>query len=96
MQHRYRLTHDPVRCRYAFDLSDGKAVIDYEPRDERTVMLVHTGVPPRHEGQGIASELTEAVLTDLEARGMKVVPCCRFIASYIRRHPRWERILAEK
>lgn len=47
-------------------------------------------------GQGIASQLTVAVLEDLKRQGLKVVPLCRFMARYILRHPEWKQMVADK
>ena len=52
--------------------------------------------PDRFCGQGIASQLTLAVLEDLKRQGLKVVPLCRFMARYILRHPEWKQMVADK
>ena len=57
---------------------------------------VSPGVPDRFCGQGIASQLTVAVLEDLKRQGLKVVPLCRFMARYILRHPEWKQMVADK
>ena len=91
---RYTLRHDPARQRFSFDLGDGKqAVIDYLRRGD-TLHLLHTGVPSRFEGQGIAAELTEAVLAEIRAQGLRIVPECSYIARYIERHPEWRQLVA--
>lgn len=91
---RYTLRHDPTRQRYAFDLGGGEqAVIDYE-RTGNTLHLVHTWVPPRFEGQGIAAELTEAALGEIRAQGLQIVPECSYIERYVERHPEWRDLVA--
>ena len=35
----------------------------------------------------MGSTLAAGALGDAEARGLRVVPLCRFIASYLQRHP---------
>ena len=60
------------------------------------IAVTHTGVPDRFCGQGIASQLTLAVLEDLKRQGLKVVPLCRFMARYILRHPEWKQMVADK
>ena len=94
MEKRYVLKHLPGECRYEFDLGDATAVVDYERIGEGVVALTHTGVPESHSGQGIAAELTEAVLEDLRQRGLKVVPLCSYSKIYIARHPQWYDLLA--
>ena len=51
------------------------------------VVLVHTDVAPAAEGTGVGSLLVEYALEDIRARGLRVVPLCPFVATYIRRHP---------
>lgn len=91
---RYTLRHDPARQRFSFDLDDGEqAVIDYLRRGD-TLHLLHTGVPPRFEGQGIAAELTEAALAEIRAQELRILPECSYIARYIERHPEWRQLVA--
>jgi predicted GNAT family acetyltransferase len=59
---------------------------DYELQDG-AVVLTHTVVLPGNEGQGLGSKLASFVLDDLRRRGVKIVPRCEFMASYIARHP---------
>jgi predicted GNAT family acetyltransferase len=41
------------------------------------------------EGQGIAGRLVKAALDDARSQRLTVVPICRFVAAYIRRHPEY-------
>ncbi|MCD8186215.1 MAG: N-acetyltransferase, partial [Rikenellaceae bacterium] len=58
--------------------------------------LTHTGIPANLRGQGIGSELVEAALEYIDGEGMKVIPLCGFVASYIEEHPQWERIVSDQ
>lgn len=57
--------------------------------------LTHTEVPNEFEGKGIASKMVKQVLQKIKDEGLKLVPLCPFIASYIKRHPEWKEILAK-
>jgi predicted GNAT family acetyltransferase len=57
--------------------------------NEDTIHFLSTKVPPELEGQGIAGRLVRAALDDARARHLTVVPICRFVTSYIRRHPEY-------
>lgn len=70
------------------------AIIQYSVEPE-VLVLEHTEVDPALKGKGVASELVEKVLLQIELRGLKVVPQCPFIKKYIDKHPEWESILAE-
>ena len=89
-----KVTLDSPRKRFEL-LVDGKlSLIEYTLPDEHTLALTHTEVHPDLEGQGIGSNLVEQVLTYVEQQGQKIVPLCRFIAAYIKRHPDWQRIVS--
>ena len=57
--------------------------------NEDTIHFIKTRVPQELEGQGIASRLVKAALDDARAHHLTVVPICRFVTSYIRRHPEY-------
>jgi uncharacterized protein len=57
--------------------------------NEDTIHFLKTRVPPELEGQGVASRLVKAALDDARAQHLTIVPICRFVASYIRRHPEY-------
>ena len=66
---------------------DGQlCVLDYRI-EGATICLNHTGVPKPVGGRGIAAALTVFALDAARARGMKVVPNCDYVATWIKRHP---------
>lgn len=78
----------PTKKRYEFDLGDDIAIIEYI-KTQGFIILTHTEVPEKYEGQGIGAELVHDVLEDLRAKKLQMIPQCPFIAQYIRRHPEW-------
>jgi uncharacterized protein len=73
---------------------DGQlAICDYR-RYGSTLELPHTVVPASLQGHGIAALLVQAALDWARAEGLKVLPSCSYVASYIRRHPREQDLLA--
>ena len=53
------------------------------------ITLVHTEVFPAHSGQGHAATLARAALDEVRSRGLKVVPSCPYVRSYIGKHPEY-------
>jgi len=53
-------------------------------------------VPLALEGKGIGNELAKAALDYARSEGLRVVPRCRFIAAYIKRHPQYQDLVEEK
>jgi predicted GNAT family acetyltransferase len=51
------------------------------------VVLIHTKVLPSLENKGLGARLVAGALDDIRARGLRLVPFCPFVRSYIRRHP---------
>ena len=75
-QDRYELrAGDELIGIVAYRLADGE------------ITLVHTEVDPAHEGQGHAATLARGALDDARSRGLRVVPSCPYIASYVEKHP---------
>jgi predicted GNAT family acetyltransferase len=58
----------------------------YIPRTD-LVVITHTETDPSFEGQGVASQLVHWALDDVRARGLRVLPQCPFVRTYIQRHP---------
>ena len=69
------------------------AKVEYMIGSDR-MFLTHTEVASALEGKGIASALVEKVLNIIDERKMKIVPLCPYVATYLRRHPEWKRLLA--
>ncbi|MGO3182293.1 MAG: GNAT family N-acetyltransferase [Aequorivita sp.] len=57
--------------------------------------LNHTEVDKALAGQGIAGEMTEKTLLEIELRGLKVIPACSYTEKYISKHPEWKSIVAD-
>jgi predicted GNAT family acetyltransferase len=51
------------------------------------VVLIHTEVDPKYEGQGLGSQLVRGALDDIRSRGMRLIPLCPFVRAYLERHP---------
>ncbi|SEK39424.1 GNAT family N-acetyltransferase [Nonomuraea pusilla] len=54
------------------------------------IVFTHTEVLPEYEGQGLASKLVAQALRASEDTGLRVVPLCPFVKSYIERHPQFQ------
>ena len=77
----------PERSR--LELRDGDDLLgwlDYRPAGD-SVILAHTEVAERHEGQGLGGTLVRAGLERFAADGHTVIPTCEFAIAYIHRHP---------
>lgn len=93
MREYYELIDNAERHRYEFHIDNYIPLIDYIKTSNGEIYLTHTEVPEALEGKGIGSRLVEATLRDIDQKGLRLVPLCSFIASYIEKHPDWKRIV---
>jgi predicted GNAT family acetyltransferase len=78
---------NPSELRYEA-LVDGRMVGLIRYRQEPgVIVLAHSEVDLDLEGTGVGSELVRGALTDIRARGLRMVPHCPFVIDYLRRHP---------
>ena len=90
----------------ALRISDNAAELRYELHDDGELVgeiryrkvpggyaLVHTEVEPKRHGLGTA--LVQGALDDMRARGLRVVPVCPFVITYIRRHPEYADLVSD-
>lgn len=82
-----RIVDNPERRR--FEARDGRRLAGWADYDETAELIVftHTNVDPEWEGQGVGSTLVRTVLDHTREQGMKVLPLCPFVKSWIDRHP---------
>ncbi len=79
---RFELEAGGVTAFLKYRLTDGVLTLD------------HTETPVAARGRGIASRLVEGVLETARARGLKVVPRCRFVCAYLAKHPEFRDLVA--
>ena len=73
---------------------DGRlaGLADYHVEGD-SLVIPHTEVDPAYGGRGLGSRLAGFCLDQTRDRGLKIVPACPFIASYLRRHPEYADLL---
>ena len=89
------VTDNVAEHRYELRVGDVVAFLTYSDRRGGARRLVHTEVPPALEGKGIGGRLVKAVLDDAEARGLRIVPLCPFVRSYLARHPEYAKLISK-
>lgn len=89
----YDLIDNVEQKQYEFHVGEYLPKIEYIKTKNGEIYLTHTEVPIALEGQGIATQLVEKVLADIESKDLKLVPMCPFVAKYIKKHPDWKRIV---
>jgi len=92
MSEKINFTNNTKRSRYELVTDGHISYVEYMLPGKKLI-LTHTEVPKALEGKGIGSKLIDHVLDDAKNLGLKVIPLCPFIASYIKRHPKWNSVL---
>lgn len=91
---RLEVRHNPQASRFEAFVDGELCRADY--RMSGNVMhIVHTEVPYRLEGRGLAGQVVQAALDFARANGLKVVPVCGYVRAYVRRHKATHDLLAE-
>jgi predicted GNAT family acetyltransferase len=91
----YTIRDNPAERRYEILAGDELLGIIRYVQEPGTVVLVHTEVEPKVEGQGVGSRLVAGALADIRARGLRLVPVCPFVRAYIARHPEYDDLVVE-
>lgn len=89
-----RVVDNKEENRFEAEIEGQMAVIEYSVQPG-ILSLNHVEIPEALSGKGVASEMIEKVLLQIEQRGLKVIPVCPFIKKYIQKHPEWESIIAK-
>jgi predicted GNAT family acetyltransferase len=85
----------PAQGRYLLTLGGEAGGFLAYRRDGDRLIVDHTEVDERFEGRGLGGSLARHVLDDARARGLRVVPRCRFFAGYLERHPEDQDLVAQ-
>ena len=82
------LVHEPQASRYVLSI-DGQlaAVADYRISG-RQISFNHTFTTPALRGRGLAGEIVEFAMDDVEATTeLRVIPMCWYVDEWFGRHP---------
>ena len=79
------VTNNEAKKRYETAVNGQIAYVEYIPAG-KNVVLSHTEVPVRLEGQGIGGQLVWHVLEMVKDNNQKIIITCPFVAAYIKRH----------
>jgi predicted GNAT family acetyltransferase len=83
------VTDNPSASRYELHVGGELAgFVEYRLRQHDTaISLVHTEIEPAFQGKGLATHLARHSLDDARQRGLRVLPFCSYISSWIKKRP---------
>lgn len=84
--------------RIYFEDENGKllAELTYRDIDDTTVNINRTFVDSSLQGKGIAGELMNTVVDELEKNGKKAVPTCSYAVKWFEKNKEYSNLLAEQ
>jgi predicted GNAT family acetyltransferase len=88
-----RVAHNEALQRFEVDLGGGQTALLAYRRQNQTLNLFHTEVPPAWERQGIAAQLTKTALEYASSHGLTVVPTCPYVQAYLPDHPEYRPLI---
>lgn len=86
------VTNNEEKSRFEALAEGYLSTVEYRRRGD-TIIFDHTKVPEELSGNGIANKLAKTVLDYSRAEGLKVVPLCPFILSYLKRHTEYQDVV---
>jgi predicted GNAT family acetyltransferase len=87
------VTNNPAASRFEILTDQGAAILAYRNRGD-DLDLVHTEVPKALEGRGYAAALATAALAHARREGIKIIPSCPYVKTYLQRHPEYADLVA--
>ncbi len=87
------VVHNPDAQRFECGQGADLAECCYLRRGD-VLVLHHTEVPPALQGLGLAAQLVQAALAWARENHLCVQPSCSYVASYMKRHPETQDLLA--
>lgn len=89
------VTNNEAESRFEAVMDGHVALLQYRT-SPGLITFIHTEVPSEFEGRGVGGELVRSGLEYARSHALKVVPLCSFVAGYLRRHPEYIDLIAEK
>ncbi|MES2307032.1 MAG: GNAT family N-acetyltransferase [Gemmatimonadota bacterium] len=81
------VVHDEARHRFVVTEGEARGLLAYREAGPGVIDLLHTEVDPALRGRGVANDLARAALDHARAQGLRVIPTCPFVQSWLKRHP---------
>jgi uncharacterized protein len=88
------VTNNTLQQQFEVLMEGERATLQYR-FNEGVIWLMHTEVPEKLEGKGIASALAHFGLEWAKENGVPVKVICPFVAIYLKRHPEYNTILVK-
>lgn len=87
----HKVTHNPDTHRFEATVDGYTGYVEYY-KGNGTLDILHTIVPMKIEGQGVAAALVRAAYEYAKDHNLKVIPSCSYAMMWSRRHPEYDEV----
>lgn len=87
-----RVIQNIEKSQFEVEGTDGMATLTYRETPDR-ITLLHTEVAPELAGKGLGALLARGGLDHARATNRKVLVTCKFVKTFIARHPEYRDLL---
>jgi predicted GNAT family acetyltransferase len=87
-----RVIQNAEKNQFEVEGTDGMATLTYREMPDR-ITLLHTEVAPELAGKGLGGVLARGALDYARSTKRKVLVTCKFVKTFIARHPEYEDLL---
>ncbi len=81
-----KVQHNTEDQEFTADIQGGEAELAYSLPENNVIDFQHTYVPDQLRGKGVGEELVKTGLAYAKESGLKVIPTCRFVNTFMKRH----------
>jgi predicted GNAT family acetyltransferase len=86
MQSEQTVVNNPQKRQFEIQLGQEMGLLAYRQRPGQ-IELMHTEVPQGQRGKGFGEKLVKFALDFARQNQLEVIPTCRFVQAYLKRHP---------
>ena len=88
--------NDPDKTRFVARKNGMEAELHYIKKNDKIWKFTHTFVPEEIRRQGVATKLVAGALEYVRAHKIKVIAECEFVREFLKKHPKYEELVAEE
>lgn len=91
----YPVINNEQNLRFETNPGDEPAFLEYRWH-QGAMALMHTFVPEKYSGKGIAATLAKTALEYAKEKDIKIIVYCPYVAAYLKKHPEYEGLISKK